>query len=124
MNNVCDRLIAALFFFCPSSDVHDGVQVGKIFCRLPPKEGSQLINRILTKADLPLFAVKYNDETVDITIDNNLPSNDEPWFEVTRCGGVPTTAGGVIKVDVEMRSLQKTQFPWLPISGSSYNIRE
>ena len=57
MNNVCDRLIAALFFFCPSSEVHDGVQVGKIFCRLPPKEGLQLINRILAKADLPLFAV-------------------------------------------------------------------
>ena len=126
VNNICDRLIAALFFFCPSTEIHDGVQVGRIFCRLPSAEGSKLIDRILQKASSPLFVVKYNGETLmDIIVDRAFggpPSSDEPCFVVTCRGGIPTS--GDIKMDVEMRSLQQTKFPWLPISGSPYVIRK
>ena len=124
VNDICDRLISTLFFFCPSSEIHDGVQVGKIFCRLPPKEGSKLIDRILQKADLPLsFVIKYNGETLaDINIDNNFPSGHEPCLEVTCRSSVPTT--GDLKIDVEMCSLAKhAKLPCLPISRSPYYIR-
>ena len=124
VNIICDRLIAALFFFSPSSEIRGGVLVGKIFCRLPPTEGSKLIDRILQKAELPLFTVKYNGETpVDIIVGEAFgdpSSSDDPCFVVTCLGDTPTT--GDIKVDVEMRSLQQTKSPWLPISGSPYTI--
>ena len=126
VNSICDWLIAALFYFSPSSEIHDGVQVGRICCRLPPTEGSKLIGRILQKAELPLFVVKYNGKTlVDIIVDTAFRdplSSDGPYFVVTCPGGIPTT--GDFKLHVEMRSLQQKEFPWLPISGSPYTIQK
>jgi hypothetical protein len=127
VNNICDRLVAALFFFCPSSEIRDGVQVGRIFCRLPAEEGQKLVDGILQKADLPLFAVKYNGETfADINVNRAFADPrfaDELCFEVT-CRSAPITSDIEI-IEVEMRSLTNhATFPWLPISGSPYIIRE
>jgi hypothetical protein len=126
LNNICDRLVAALFFFIPSHKIDDAQQVGRIFCRLPAKEGQKLIEGILQKPDLPLFAVKYNGEPlVDINVNKvsgDPPSTDELCLEVTCPGGVPAT-GDIKLIDVEMRSLAKhAKFPWLPISGTPYII--
>ena len=127
VNNICDRLIAALFFFRPSSEIYDGLQVGEIFCRLPSEEGRKLAIGMLRKVDFPLFAVKYNGETLPEVnareAFRDFCSTGELRLEVTRRLAIPTT--GDIEIDVEIRYLcGSAKFPWLPISGSPYIIRE
>ena len=124
VNYICDQLIAALFYFRPTDDI--GVLAGTIFCRLPPTMGQKFIRDIRQKAnlnsDLPLFAVKHHGITLDVDIAlRNTPPSDELCFELT-CHGVPTT--GDTKIDVKMRGMLQTRYPWFPISGpgSPYNI--
>ena len=121
VNHICDQLIAALFYFCPS-DGFDGVLVGTIFCRLPPTVGQKFIQDIHQKAnlnsDLPLFAVKHHGIIFNVTTAlRNALSSDELCFELT-CHGVPIAG----EIKIEMRGLLQTRYPWFPISGSPYNI--
>jgi len=126
LNNICDRLVAALFFFIPSHEIDDAEQVGRIFCRLPAKEGQKLIGRHTSETRLASIRCEVHGEPlVDINV--NKVSGDPPslmslCLEVTCPGGVPAT-GAIKLIDVEMRSLAKhAKFPWLPISGTPYII--
>ena len=122
ISHICDRLIAALFFFRPSSETYDGLQVGEILCRLPTEEGQKLAVGILRKTD-PIFKVKCNDEIFKINAKeafSNLRSTGELRLEVTSGPAVSTI--GDIKIAVMMQSTV-VKYRWLPISGSPYIIR-
>jgi len=127
VSKICDHLIAALFFFRPSSKIYNGEQVGEILCRLPIEEGRKLAVGMFLQADLPLFAVQCSDGTLAEVNTNeafrDFQSTDELRLEVTRRSAVPITSD--IRIDIQMRSLDKNaKFTWLPISGSPYLIGE
>ena len=131
ITNICDRLIAALFFFCQSGKMNGGVQVGEILCRLPAdlQARQKLVGDMLEKeAGLPLFAVKYNGTTIaHVSVGEAFkdPSSTAELRLPVELRNFPAT--GEIIIDVEMRSLgmhPSGQAPWLPISGSPYIIRQ
>jgi hypothetical protein len=126
LNEVCDRLIAALFFF-RLGPMYDGVQVGEILCRLPPglAERQNLVAAMVMDADSSLFVVEYNGRRSSRTrIDINdaqtlrsLGSTDELLLQV-RLEDFP--AHGKTPVHVTMRSLHTGSPADIPISGSPY----
>lgn len=131
LTDICDRLIAALFFFHPLGPVKDGVQAGEILCRLPSelKARQNLVSRILQIQEerSDFFVVEYGgnlNKRVHIDVAealNNLRCPDELRLKVS-LPGLP--AVGSIKIHVKMRSLGPDLSAWLPISGSPYDIRE
>ena len=130
LTNICDHLIAALFFFRPMGQIRDGVQVGEILCRLPVdlEARQRLFEGMFLKTDSDLFAVMYNGKIL-ARINNGALKDICPNAELclgVRLSGLPTT--GAIEVDVNMQRLGTHQpvksSQWLPISGSPYVIRE
>jgi hypothetical protein len=132
LHNICDQLIASLFFFHPLSWLQDGVHTGEILCRLPVGLGARqnLIDRMRQEIDPNLFVVEYNHSggltRVHIDVADALKSFDETaelYFPL-KLHDFP--AG--VKIHVMMRSLCTPQsaniprFEWWPISGSPYVV--
>ena len=125
LSDICDRLIAALFFFRMIL-ADDGVRGGEILCRLPASllERQNLVHGMLREADSKLFVVEYNGRSgtiyEDIDVKEALSSLDvtaELRFPVKLCD-LDTDE---ITVHVKMRTLGTRKL--LPISGSPYVIR-
>jgi hypothetical protein len=128
LTDICNQLIAALFFFRPLGPIEEGVQKGEILCRLPTDlEARQiLVNRMLhvQEEDLNLFEVQYIDEirarSIVVEVLENPPA-DDVCFQVS-LHGIPVAVE--VKIHVKMRSLITTHSVWSPISGSPYDLRD
>jgi hypothetical protein len=128
LTDICDHLIAALFFF----RLEDGGQTGEIHCRLPPglKERHSLFGAMLQEADSNLFVVEYKDRrSSGIRTYISVAGALDPGSTAELClraslKNLPPVA--TTTIHVKMRSLYRRQLvgfqhlKWLPISGSPY----
>jgi hypothetical protein len=122
LDDICDRLIAALFFFRPLSGTKGDAQDGEILCRLPVDimARDNLVKRMLQMQQygLNLFEVDYgrvHAHTIEVVKD--LCLNEELRLHV-KLPDLSATARRT-QIHVKMRRLvSNSQDSWLPISGS------
>jgi len=131
LDDICDRLIAALFFFRLLDGTEGDVQNGEILCRLPAdlRARENLVNRMLLKqtqdSRLKLFDVDYDGRVAHIIVVedlNQLLPGEELRLHVKLTGLLASTAHSGTQIHVKIRSLLTNQLAWLPISGSPYKI--
>jgi hypothetical protein len=127
---VCDRLIAALFFFVPTS-LTNGVQTGGIFCRLPVdlEARGRLVTAMQQWPDVfEVHIVGNSRKPVTIRNPENLSrirAGEELYIPVS-IDDLPLA--GKIEIEVRMRSMKRHpwvfELPcWSPIGGSPYVLR-
>lgn len=122
LSNICDRLIAALFF---CHRLLSSEQAGEILCRLPSDGRDKLVHGILGQQTPVQFMVEY-DATNDkkcTSVTGQLEAfitsaTTELCLRVELPAPLPTSG----QIHVQMRSLLGGQLGWLPISGSPYTI--
>jgi hypothetical protein len=125
---ICNRLIAALFFFVQTSRPDSNKLTGDILCRLPVDLGARqrLFEGMGKEPKAALFVVEL--------IDHNRPPVEirAGWLEHTRSGEelrVPfelreLPVEGQITLQISMRNFRKKSDSRLfPISGSPYVVR-
>jgi hypothetical protein len=130
LTDICDRLIAALFFFRLLDGTEEGVRKGEILCRLPadlPARGN-LVKRMLQLQEdgSNLFEVDHGGRVrADVNDVQNLkdPRPNEELRLHVKLPDLPANAVGGTEIHVKMRRLVTGGQPaWLPISGSPYKI--
>jgi hypothetical protein len=129
---ICDRLVAALFFFTPLSSITNGDQSGEIRSRLPVDLDARntLIDAMLQHRGMDLFRVEFIGtarETLSIAAPHDLTldrKRDELRIPV-QLSALPSA--GKIEIDIRMRNVNRnvppSHQPWSPISGSPYVLR-
>lgn len=129
--NIRDQLIAALFFFVPDGPIKNGMQMGKILCRLPVdlEARQNLFDEMRQEQDMNLFTVEFigrsrYDREINVARSLSAISSGEE-LEI-RVELRDLAEAGEIVIQINMRSLgiDASGRPWLqrwyPISGSPY----
>ena len=118
---ICDRLIAALFYFRPLHPLTGGVLDGEILCRLPPNLHSRqkLLKRMRQNSGSNLLKVQCAGKDVHyedglVTKSLTVGRGEELYIPV-KLRGLPH--GSAVTIDILMGSRLRD---WFPISGSPY----
>jgi hypothetical protein len=125
INSICDRLIAALFFFRPFGRTTDGVLDGEIVCRLPAGLGArQRLVEAMLQQDLNRFVIEYNGRLPGMHMNVSIGGILDGYSPAAEFR-LPVklkdlSISGRTRVHIEMRSLRRVKT--LPISGSPFLI--